>query len=153
MWFPLLIETGLWQASLKAEDILNSWPETEVGRILRVYGEESNWYSLQNKIVKARSQGGLHSTSELVDLIRKSTPGFKGKLSAVHSLVIPSLIFCFFFSPFKVIIDFLFSFLLSHLHLFIMFLTIHHDCLSLNYRHFLFQVIFLLLHIISYEID
>ncbi|CAK9317417.1 unnamed protein product [Citrullus colocynthis] len=66
------------QASLKAEDILNSWPEIEVGRILRVYGEESNWYSLQNKIVKARSQGGLHSTTELVDLIRKSTLGFKG---------------------------------------------------------------------------
>ncbi|KAG7037555.1 rsmH, partial [Cucurbita argyrosperma subsp. argyrosperma] len=66
------------QASLKAEDILNSWPEIEVGRVLRVYGEESNWYSLQNKIVKARSQGGLHTTSELVDLIRKSTPGFKG---------------------------------------------------------------------------
>lgn len=66
------------QASLKAEDILNGWPEIEVGRILRVYGEESNWFSLQNKIVKARSQGGLHSTGELVDLIRKSTPGFKG---------------------------------------------------------------------------
>lgn len=57
---------------------MNSWPEIEVGRILRVYGEESNWYSLQNKIVKARSQGGLHSTTELVDLIRKSTLGFKG---------------------------------------------------------------------------
>ncbi|KAM5566224.1 hypothetical protein ABKV19_019943 [Rosa sericea] len=62
------------QASLKAEDILNSWPETEVGRILRDYGEESNWYSLQNKIVKARLQGGLHSTGELVDLIKSATP-------------------------------------------------------------------------------
>ncbi|XP_022156174.1 uncharacterized protein LOC111023099 [Momordica charantia] len=66
------------QASVRAEDILNSWPEIEVGRILRVYGEESNWYSLQNKIMKARSQGGLHSTTQLVDLIRKSTPPFKG---------------------------------------------------------------------------
>lgn len=62
------------QASLKAEDILNSWPDTEVGRILREYGEESNWYSLQNKIVKARLQGGLHSTGELVDLIKSATP-------------------------------------------------------------------------------
>ena len=81
----LLIETGLWQASLKAEDILNNWPETEVGRILRVYGEESNWYSLQNKIVKARSQGGLHSTTQLLDLIRKSTLGFKGNLLLHYS--------------------------------------------------------------------
>ncbi|CAM8967148.1 unnamed protein product [Rhodiola kirilowii] len=40
------------QASLKAEDILNSWPDTE--------------------------SGGLHSTSELVDLIRGSTAWAKG---------------------------------------------------------------------------
>ncbi|KAK6911220.1 Ribosomal RNA small subunit methyltransferase H [Dillenia turbinata] len=66
------------KASLKAEDILNFWPDTEVGRILRDYGEESNWYNLQNKIVKARASGGLHSTVELVDLIRKSAPSTRG---------------------------------------------------------------------------
>ncbi|KAK6915247.1 Ribosomal RNA small subunit methyltransferase H, partial [Dillenia turbinata] len=60
--------------SLKEEDILNLWPNTEVGCILREYGEESNWCNLQNKIVKARSGGRLHSTGELVDLIRKSAP-------------------------------------------------------------------------------
>ncbi|KAF8035079.1 hypothetical protein BT93_C1187 [Corymbia citriodora subsp. variegata] len=62
------------QASLKAEDILNSWPESEVGRILREYGEESNWFFLQNKIVKSRIHGGLHSTGDLVNLIQNSTP-------------------------------------------------------------------------------
>ncbi|CAN6681840.1 unnamed protein product [Malus baccata var. baccata] len=62
------------QASLKAEDILNSWPDNEVGRILRDYGEESNWFSLQNRIVRARSQGGLHTTGNLVDLIKSATP-------------------------------------------------------------------------------
>ncbi|CAM8970185.1 unnamed protein product [Rhodiola kirilowii] len=66
------------QASLKAEDILNSWPDNEVGRILRDYGEESSWRSLQKKIIKARESGGLHSTSELVDLIRGSTAWAKG---------------------------------------------------------------------------
>ncbi|KAF8389189.1 hypothetical protein HHK36_025882 [Tetracentron sinense] len=66
-------------ASLKAEDILNSWPEAEVGRILREYGEESNWRCLQNKIVKARSGGGLHSTRELVDLVQKTTPRSRGR--------------------------------------------------------------------------
>lgn len=74
-----LIGTGLWQASLKAEDILNSWPDVEVGRILREYGEESNWRSLQNKIVKARLSGGLHSTGQLVDLIKSSTFKEKGE--------------------------------------------------------------------------
>uniref|UniRef100_A0A7N0RCZ5 Uncharacterized protein n=1 Tax=Kalanchoe fedtschenkoi TaxID=63787 RepID=A0A7N0RCZ5_KALFE len=73
------------QASLKAEDILNSWPHTEVGRILRDYGEESNWHSLQKKIVKARESGGLHTTSELVDLIRGSTARAKGNISSNHT--------------------------------------------------------------------
>ncbi|XP_023768633.3 uncharacterized protein LOC111917201 [Lactuca sativa] len=66
------------QASLTAEDILNLWPEAEVGRILRDYGEENNWRALQKRIVKARLTGGLHSTSELVDLIRSCTSGGKG---------------------------------------------------------------------------
>lgn len=66
------------QASLKAEDILNSWPDAELGRILREYGEESNWRSLQNKIVKARLEGGLHSTAQLVDLIQNATPWRRG---------------------------------------------------------------------------
>ncbi|XP_044477526.1 ribosomal RNA small subunit methyltransferase H-like isoform X1 [Mangifera indica] len=66
------------QASLKAEDILNSWPDTELGQILQEYGEESNWRVLLKKIVQARNHGGLHSTGELVDLIRSVTPVTKG---------------------------------------------------------------------------
>ncbi|KAJ8544071.1 hypothetical protein K7X08_025689 [Anisodus acutangulus] len=66
------------KATLKAEDVLNSWPADEVGRVLREYGEERNWYSLQNRIVKARLHGGLHSTNELVDLIKNSTSRTKG---------------------------------------------------------------------------
>ncbi|XP_060185949.1 uncharacterized protein LOC132615368 [Lycium barbarum] len=67
------------KATLKAEDVLNSWPADELGRVLREYGEESNWYSLQNRIVKARLHGGLHSTNELVDLIKNSTSRTKGR--------------------------------------------------------------------------
>ncbi|KAH9607911.1 hypothetical protein KSS87_005761 [Heliosperma pusillum] len=66
------------EGSLTAEDILNSWPATEVGRILRDYGEESNWYFLQNKIVQARLGGGLHSTADLANLIRSTTYKTKG---------------------------------------------------------------------------
>ncbi|KAK4784130.1 hypothetical protein SAY86_018498 [Trapa natans] len=66
------------QGSLTAEHILNSWPSIEIGRILREYGEESNWFFLQNKIVKSRSTGGLHSTKELVNLIQNSTPRSRG---------------------------------------------------------------------------
>ncbi|KAI4316240.1 hypothetical protein L6164_024239 [Bauhinia variegata] len=66
------------QASLRAEDILNSWPDAEVGRILRDYGEESTWRTLQKKIVNARLHGGLHCTNDLVDLIKHVTPAMKG---------------------------------------------------------------------------
>ncbi|ESQ41039.1 hypothetical protein EUTSA_v10013596mg [Eutrema salsugineum] len=66
------------QATLTAEDIVNSWPESELGRVLRDYGEESNWHSLQTRIVKARLSGGLHSTGELVDLIRGMSPPSRG---------------------------------------------------------------------------
>lgn len=58
---------------MKAEDILNSWPQVDIGRILRDYGEESNWNYLSKMIVDARAKGGLHSTSELVDLVRKTS--------------------------------------------------------------------------------
>ncbi|RRT40984.1 hypothetical protein B296_00058149 [Ensete ventricosum] len=57
----------------RTEDILNSWPESEVGKILRDYGEESNWHFLQKQIVKARQSVGLHSTSDLVDLVRRAS--------------------------------------------------------------------------------
>ncbi|KAJ4883062.1 mraW methylase family protein [Raphanus sativus] len=66
------------QASLTAEDIVNSWPESELGRVLREYGEESNWHLLQTRIVKARLSGGLHSTGDLVDLIRSMSPPSRG---------------------------------------------------------------------------
>lgn len=69
---------------------MNSWPDDELGRILRDYGEESNWRSLQKKIVKARLSGGLHSTHELVDLIRGSTSIGKGRMTSS----IPSLFVC-----------------------------------------------------------
>ncbi|CAL4971499.1 unnamed protein product [Urochloa decumbens] len=66
------------KATLRAEDILNSWPELEIGRILRDYGEESNWQFLQKQIVKAREMGG-HSTGDLVKLIQRKCTISKGR--------------------------------------------------------------------------
>ncbi|XP_042410280.1 ribosomal RNA small subunit methyltransferase H-like [Zingiber officinale] len=61
------------QASLTAEEILNSWSAAEVGKVLREYGEESNWQFIQNQIVEAHEQGGLHTTDELVHLVRRAS--------------------------------------------------------------------------------
>ncbi|KAK9159584.1 hypothetical protein Syun_005925 [Stephania yunnanensis] len=67
------------QAALKAEDILNSWPEAEIGRILRDYGEESNWRLLQTRIAESRLSGGLHTTGDLVNLVQRSSPKRAGR--------------------------------------------------------------------------
>eukprot|EP00249_Psilotum_nudum_P011502 c23213_g1_i2 orf=253-894(-) len=58
--------------NLKADDILNSWPEAEVARLLREYGEESRWRHFAQKIVEARLAGGIHSTSQLLEVIHNS---------------------------------------------------------------------------------
>lgn len=61
-------------ATLTAGDILNNWPETEIGRIIREYGEERQWKRLARKISEAQLLGGIHSTSNLLQLIQKSLP-------------------------------------------------------------------------------
>lgn len=66
---------------------MNSWPESELGRVLRDYGEESNWHLLQTRIVKARLNGGLHSTGELVGLIRGMSPPSRGMRVLLKDLV------------------------------------------------------------------
>lgn len=65
-----------------------------MGRILRDYGEERNWRLLQNKIVQARLQGGLHSTGELVDVIRSATLGTKGRFP-LHSIPSSHVVLCY----------------------------------------------------------
>lgn len=54
---------------------MNKWPEAEVARILRDYGEERRWRHLAHKIVEQRLAGGIHTTAELVELIGGSTFG------------------------------------------------------------------------------
>ncbi|RXI09926.1 hypothetical protein DVH24_026568 [Malus domestica] len=54
-------------ASLKAEDILNSWPDNEVGRILRDYGEESNWL---NSTATEGRQGWIKTATRVFQALR-----------------------------------------------------------------------------------
>ncbi|XP_042404613.1 ribosomal RNA small subunit methyltransferase H-like [Zingiber officinale] len=78
------------QASLTAEEILNSWPAAEVGKVLCEYGEESNWKFIQNQIVEARAQGGLHTTDELVHLVRRASSNLGENVLEVLKEMIPS---------------------------------------------------------------
>src|SRR3954451_15665539 len=59
---------------LTAADVLNEYDAAELTRILRDYGEERFARRIADRIVRARTQKPLTSTSELVDIVRAAIP-------------------------------------------------------------------------------
>ena len=57
-----------------AADIVNSSPEDELTRIIRMYGEEKFAASIARHITAAREGGPIKTTGELVEIIRASMP-------------------------------------------------------------------------------
>ena len=57
-----------------AADIVNSYPEDELTRIIRMYGEEKFAASIARHITAAREGGPIKTTGELVEIIRASMP-------------------------------------------------------------------------------
>lgn len=55
---------------LTAAEIVNTWPEKDLGRIFREYGEEKRWRAAAYAIIKAREQKQLTTTKELADVLR-----------------------------------------------------------------------------------
>lgn len=53
--------------SLTAADIVNTWSESDLGRIFRDYGEEKRWRAAARAIVAARIKKPITSTFELAD--------------------------------------------------------------------------------------
>ena len=51
-----------------AADVLNTYSEEDLARVLYMYGEMNNSRQIARKIVKARSQKAIERTEELVDL-------------------------------------------------------------------------------------
>ncbi len=62
------------RAALSAYEIVNTWPENEIKRILRDWGEERYAASIASRIAKRRSQEKIKTTFELVDIIRAAMP-------------------------------------------------------------------------------
>jgi 16S rRNA (cytosine1402-N4)-methyltransferase len=64
-----------------AADILNTYTEEELARVLYMYGEMNNSRQIAKKIVKARGQKALERTEELVEvLIGRSVEVSNGEL-------------------------------------------------------------------------
>lgn len=60
---------------LTAADVVNSWEERRLARMLREYGEERYAQQIARAIARARRRSQLASTHELVELIKSSVPG------------------------------------------------------------------------------
>ena len=61
-------------SALNAKEIVNTYPEEELTRILREYGEERCAARIASNIVKARSKKPLETTGELSAIVRASIP-------------------------------------------------------------------------------
>ena len=59
---------------LTAELVVNEWPEDELYRILRDYGEERYARRIASKIVQTRAKSPILSTLALVDVIKSAMP-------------------------------------------------------------------------------
>ena len=59
---------------LTAADIVNTYSQDELKRILREYGEEKYAASIAANIARARETKPIRTTGELVDIIRRSMP-------------------------------------------------------------------------------
>jgi 16S rRNA (cytosine1402-N4)-methyltransferase len=64
------------EAKLTAEMIVNEWPEREIERILKEYGEERFAKRIVREIVKARKVKPIKTTFQLVEVIKKAVPSF-----------------------------------------------------------------------------
>ena len=62
-------------APLSAYDVVNSWTEQEIKRILREYGEERYSGKIAAAIEKSRAEKPVETTLQLVDIIRSALPG------------------------------------------------------------------------------
>ena len=59
---------------LTAAEIVNTWTESDLGRIFRDYGEEKYWRRAAAGIVQARLEKPILTTLELADVLKKVLP-------------------------------------------------------------------------------
>ncbi|GFN24084.1 16S rRNA (cytosine(1402)-N(4))-methyltransferase RsmH [Thermanaeromonas sp. C210] len=71
------------EEGLTAADIVNTWPEEELARIIREYGEERWAFRIARFIIRARRRGPITSTGELVEIIKDAIPA-RARRSGPH---------------------------------------------------------------------
>ena len=59
---------------LTAQKIINSWPEREIEKILREYGEERYSRKIAGEIIRERKKKAILTTFDLINIVRKAVP-------------------------------------------------------------------------------
>lgn len=59
---------------LTAAEVVNQWPEGELGRVFRDYGEEKFWRRAAHAIVQARKEKPIEDTFTLADILTQALP-------------------------------------------------------------------------------
>lgn len=71
------------ETSLRAEEIVNNWPEPEIERILREYGGEKFSKRIASSIASARKKERIRTSGQLKNIIIKAIPA-KFRHSRIH---------------------------------------------------------------------
>ncbi|KKR21465.1 MAG: Ribosomal RNA small subunit methyltransferase H [Parcubacteria group bacterium GW2011_GWE2_39_37] len=69
---------------ISTEDIVNTWPEAELTRIIREYGEERFAHKIARKIIETRKTEEIKTTGQLIAIIKRSLPGFYLRKKGIH---------------------------------------------------------------------
>jgi 16S rRNA (cytosine1402-N4)-methyltransferase len=62
------------EQELSAHDVVNTWDERQLARLLKEYGEERYAGKIARTIVRTRAQEPIATTQELVDVIKSAIP-------------------------------------------------------------------------------
>ena len=71
-------------AKMSAADVVNEWPEEEIARVIRDYGEEKHWRLLARRICSARGVAPIETTRQLVDALGRIPGVKKGRSGGIH---------------------------------------------------------------------
>lgn len=79
---------------LTAEEIVNTWSVSDLGRIFRDYGEEKQWRAAAHAIGEARKEERITTTTQLSEVLRSAVRKKKGKTIHPHTLIFQALRIC-----------------------------------------------------------
>ena len=71
-------------AKMSAADVVNEWPEEEIARVIRDYGEEKHWRLLARRICDARGVAPIETTRQLVHALGRIPGVKKGRSGGIH---------------------------------------------------------------------